>query len=276
MTTTSHTIAVSRHTWTYLTAGSPENDALILLHGGGGNAASLFRYSEAFAERFYVIVPDVPRSVRNMEDAVQGVRAILAATEQQAAHIVGFAFGAALAQMFIRRFPNSVRDLVLTHATIPSQHLAEKSAMQLSLLRWYPAPILMRLMRRAYRRDLQQSGTPASADERAFWQEYYEGLYRDDITKRDLLARARLTKDYHHSPPFKSNDLNYWYGDLLIIESSADQVINAGDRGALKGMYPRAYVQTLEGYDHLAPILASAEMSRSISKFLLRDEDEYE
>jgi hypothetical protein len=60
---------------------------------------------------------------------------------------------------------------------------------------------------------------------------------------------------------------------MLIIQSSADDVIGEGDRGALLGMYSRAYVQTLEGYDHLAPILAADELLSSITNFLMRPEE---
>jgi hypothetical protein len=38
-------------------------------------------------------------------------------------------------------------------------------------------------------------------------------------------------------------------------------------------MYTRAYIQTLAGYDHLAPLLAADELLASITHFLLRPED---
>ena len=58
----------------------------------------------------------------------------------------------------------------------------------------------------------------------------------------------------------------------MLIESGNDDVISEGDRGAIKGMYPRAFVQTLEEYDHLAPILASEQMSQSMVRFLRKEE----
>ena len=124
------------------------------------------------------------------------------------------------------------------------------------------------LARYALARPRVTLNTPADSDERAFWQAYFAELYRTRFRKQDVLSRLHLTADYHTGKAFTVRDLRDWPGRLLIIESGNDQVIDEGDRGALKGMYPGAYIQTLPGYDHLAPLLASRELLASIRRFL--------
>ncbi len=261
------------HQWSYYEVGDPAEDPLLLLHGSGGKAEAMFRYIEGFSANFRVIAPDLPASISKMPDAIAGLQALLAHVGIQRAHLVGFSFGAMLAQMFIRRFPDSVLDMILTHTVIPSQHLAERANMQRALIAFYPEPLLLWLSRRSFRTNLRKSQTPASPSERSFWQQYFEEIYSGHYRKRDFLARSRLTCQYHLENRFSAKDLNAWNGSLLLIESSADEVIEEGDRGALKGMYPRAFVQTLEEYDHLAPLLAGDALLMSMTRFLLREEE---
>jgi len=259
-----------RHQWQYYTAGQPETSAVLLLHGGGADAEAMFPYIERLSEKFYVIAPSFPASLRRMDDAVIGLRTLLAHLEITHAHLIGIAFGALIAQLFSRRFIETVQHLVLTHTVIPSDHLAAYVQTQRNLMLLYPAPLLRWSARRAYRHNIAHSTTPANLEQRAFWQTYVENAYQQRITKRHLISRASLTAAYHTGDKFASNDLREWSGRLLIVESEADDVIGEGDRGALLGMYPQAYVQTLYGYDHLAPILAADEIASSIENFLLK------
>ncbi|MCA9914401.1 MAG: alpha/beta hydrolase, partial [Anaerolineae bacterium] len=240
-----NSLQLGKHTWTYYETGDPSEEALLLLHGSGGTAETMFRYIEGFGANFHVVAPNLPASISQLGDAVAGLQALLQHIGIQKAHVIGFSFGAMLAQMFVRRFPDAVLDLILTHTMIPSEHLAERANMQRALIAFYPEALLLWLSRRSFRSNLQKSRTPAPEPDRAFWQGYFAELYNNGYRKRDILARSRLTCQFHVENQFSTKDLNRWNGNLLLIESSADEVIEEGDRGALKGMYPQAYVQTL-------------------------------
>jgi len=259
-------------TWTYYEAGNPAEQAILLLHGSGGKAEAMFRYIDGFSTNFRVIAPNIPTEVYKLPEIVAGLQTLLKHVEVEQAHVIGMSLGAMIAQIFIRRFPDSVGDMILTHTVIPSEHLAERANMQRALIAFYPEPFLLWLSKRSFRNNLSKSQTPASANDRAFWQEYFEQLYSDGYGKRDVLMRSRMTCQYHTENQFSTKDLNVWNGSLLLIESDQDEVIEEGDRGALKGMYPKAYVQTLEGYDHLAPLLAVDSLLLSMTRFLLREE----
>ncbi len=255
--------------WPYFTAGDPAMPGLLLLHGGGGDAETMFRYIEGFSADFYVIAPNIPPRINRIDDVLPGLLHILQTEQIEQAHLVGLSFGALLAQMFVRRFSSRVQNLVLTHAVLPSEHRREPVVMQKNLMRLYPESFLLWLSRRAHQQAIRDSSTPADSGERAFWQAYFAELYDTRFHKQDVLSRLHLTADYHTGKAFTVRDLRDWPGRLLIIESGNDQVIDEGNRGALKGMYPGAYIQTLPGYDHLAPLLASRELLTSIRKFIL-------
>lgn len=261
-------LPVGNHGWTYYAAGEESAPVLLLFAGGGGDAEALFRYIQGFAAHFRVLAPNLPPTVRTLEQALAGYQHILAAETAQAAHIVGVSFGALLAQLFIRQHQERVQDVILSHAVLPSPHLGERATMQRALIAFYPAPLLRWLLRRAYKRQIEHSIVPAEAEERAFWVQYFHDLYRTRYRKAHILARSRLTCEYHREFTFSARDLQGWQGNMLLIESEEDEVIGEGDRGALQGMYPQAYLQTLHGADHLAPLLASDALTSSMVRFL--------
>lgn len=265
---------IQGHEWTYFdTDEASGKDVILLLAGGGGGAESMFPYIIGFSEHFRVIAPDIPPSIRHIDDAVNGLHALLSAEHIERVILVGFSFGAMLAQVYIRRFQDQVTDMVITHSLIPSDHLAEVTKTQKNLMSLYPAPLLMWMSKRSYRRAIETSSSQTSKESRRFWQSYFDDLYGGVITKRHLVARARMVAEYHSQQEFNSRDLLQWHGNLLLIESDEDSVIGDGNRGSFLMMYSRAYVQTLQGYDHLAPLLACDEIVRSIRNFLLKEDD---
>lgn len=264
---------IGKHQWTYYTLGEPDDEALLLLHGGGGNAEAMFKYIQELSKHFYVIAPNIPITLTNLADTVSDLKVVLAHEGINQANIVGISFGAMLAQMFIRRFQDMVINMVITHSVIPSKHLAEPIAMQRNLMQFYPEPLLRSTSKHTYRKDIKNSTSPTSPEQKRFWQAYFEEFYSTRFCKKQVISRAHLTVDYHSAYEFNSRDLLTWHGNLLIIESENDNVITDGDRGSLKAMYSRAYIQTLYGYDHLAPLLTQDEIISSITNFLLKEDD---
>lgn len=263
---------VNKHQWTYYALGHPDDEVLLLLHGGGGDAEAMFQYMQEFSSDFRVIAPNIPITINKLNDAMSGLRALLAHEGITRANVVGFSFGAMLAQMYIRKFQDTVINMVITHSTIPSKHLTEAINMQKNLMRFYPEPLLLGISKRAYHNHIATSTSTQSDAQKQFWQAYFDDLYSNRVRKKQLISRAKITVDYHSENEFNSRDLLTWDGDMLIIESENDNVITEGDRGSLKAMYSRAYIQTLADYDHLAPLLAQDEMISSIMNFLLKED----
>jgi pimeloyl-ACP methyl ester carboxylesterase len=261
------------HDWTYYRSGDRQRPAVLLLTGGGGDAEVLFPYFETLTVDYDVIAPNLPHTIKSTQDAAVELDALLQQQGITRVHVIGIAFGALLAQVFVRRFPQRVGNLVLTHAVVPAVHLAEPLAMQRGMLALLPAPVLAWMSRRSYRQSLQNSITPAAAADRAFWVDYFDHLYRTRIGKKQITSRAQIALDFHRGGEFSTRDLADWHGNLLLIESAQDEVVSEGDRGAVQAIYPQAYLQTLEGCDYLAPILAVDQLALSIVRFLQEHEE---
>lgn len=268
---TANTRHLAGHEWNYYRAGSG-GDAVLILPGGGGDAEAMFRYIDTLSGNFTVIAPTIPAKLRTMTETVTALAALLEAEGIEHTHVVGISFGGMLAQVFVRRYPHLSADLILLHSSVPNEKLAERAEMQRSFIRFYPPPLAMGMVRRAARRGVQQAPDPADNEERGFWLAYFDEIYGTRIKRRDMLSRATLTLDYHRNHRFSGDDLRGWSGRTLIVESTEDEVYDEGQRGSLKAAYPEAYVQTLWGYSHLGPLLASDELALSILRFLLHED----
>ena len=100
-------------------------EAVVLLHGGGPGASGMSNYArnvDALAQRFRVIVPDLPGYGRSSKDIDQSdpfgdlagaVRGLLDALGIDRAHLVGNSYGGAAARRLTLDRPDRVGRLVL-------------------------------------------------------------------------------------------------------------------------------------------------------------------
>lgn len=126
----SKTVQVNGQTVQYLEAGSPRAKAVILLHGGMGNAA--FHWARMIPElafEFHVIAPDLPAfgksdPLPNMRyDALlDWLDGFYAALDLEAAALVGTSFGGLIARLYAAQHPVKVPALVLINGgVLPSK-----------------------------------------------------------------------------------------------------------------------------------------------------------
>lgn len=122
-TRTERTVRVGRHELFVTEAG--QGPAVVLLHGGGPGATGASNYVrniDALAERFRVIVPDLPgygASSKDLDhsdpfgDLALAVRGLLDALDVDRAHLVGNSYGGAAALRMALDRPDRVDRLVL-------------------------------------------------------------------------------------------------------------------------------------------------------------------
>jgi 4,5:9,10-diseco-3-hydroxy-5,9,17-trioxoandrosta-1(10),2-diene-4-oate hydrolase len=147
---TEHTVRVGTRELFVAEAGS--GPAVVLLHGGGPGASGVSNYSaniDALAQRFRVIVPDLPGYGRSSKDIDQtdpfgslasAVRGLLDVLSLGAAHLVGNSYGGSAALRLALDTPERVDRLVLmgpggigTTRALPTPGLNR-------LLSYYPNP----------------------------------------------------------------------------------------------------------------------------------------
>ncbi|MFJ2756332.1 alpha/beta fold hydrolase [Nocardioides sp. NPDC087217] len=120
---TERMVAVGRRNLFVTEAG--EGNPVVLLHGGGPGATGASNYArniDTLAERFRVIVPDMPgygQSSKDLDvsdpfgDLALAVRGLLDALDIEKAHVVGNSYGGAAALRLALDRPDRVNRLVL-------------------------------------------------------------------------------------------------------------------------------------------------------------------
>jgi len=90
--------------WHVQRFGDPAKPTLLLLHGSGGASHSFRTFAPLFAERFDVVVPDLPghgfteaRSGPTLPQIARDAAGLLAALDRRPAYVVGHSAGAAIA-----------------------------------------------------------------------------------------------------------------------------------------------------------------------------------
>jgi len=261
------------HTWSYYRAGYEHAETVLLLPSLGGMAEAQFRYIDGLASAFQVVAPNLPTTLQTAEEAILGIRTLLANEGIERVNVVGLSFGGLLAQIFMRRFSHMIDDLILGFATVPNENDALRIGMQRNFMRYYPSPLLMAVNKRGLVRGIAES-TPTAPDEvRDFWKGYFNSHYGNAYKRADMLTRARLSIDIHSHHQYGQRETFHIKGEMLIIEATHDEVVGEGERGALTMMFPNAYLQTLEGHSHLSLLLHGDDLVQSITRFLLRHEE---
>jgi pimeloyl-ACP methyl ester carboxylesterase len=247
--------------WEYIEAGhGPET--LLLLPGILGVAEMSFQLIQAFEDGFRVIVLSYPFSARTVEELVAGVRGLLAALDIEQANVLGGSFGGLLAQRLVRRYPDLVQNLILSHTGAPDPERVQKNQKFISLMRWLPMGLLRAMLRLVTRKSLEDAG-----EGRDFWTRYTDEITAR-LSRRALISRYQVAVDFDTTSSFSPEDLKDWTGRILILEGDNDPVAEVAAQEALKALYPNAKVHTFHGSGHVASIAKLPEYTAVVRAFL--------
>ncbi len=269
-TNKSRDVLVSHAMWEYFIGGTRNKEVILVIHGGGGTAESLFRYIMAFEDNYQVIAPTIPSNVSTVEDAMNGIEAVLDSEAVEKVHIFGVSMGGMIGQCLVRRHPEKMLTLTLFHSMLPSKDYAGKFRKRSFVLSLSPRWFITASGRRWMKKQIRKEAVNAAPGEEDFWLSYFDKFYRSDIaTKEYFVSRSRILVDYYQNYRFNPDDLIDWPGRIFIIESENDQIVNQQEREKLKQMYPKARVHTFRGAGHLGGGLFNVETTVSMVKDFL-------
>jgi pimeloyl-ACP methyl ester carboxylesterase len=240
-------------TWRYRRAGK-EGPGVLLLPGALGIGEFGFPVVSALEPSCRIIAPDYP-PVATMAQMLDGLVAILDAEGVARAHVVGGSFGGIVAQALVRRVPQRVASLVLSHTGAPGTRRGRGWA--LALLAAFPGFVLRAALKRRLR------GVLAGAD--PFWLRYFDQAVAG-LSKADIVSRMRLAAEFGDAV-YKPDDLAGWPGRVLVVESEDDPLFRSAQRQALRDLYPRAEVHTFTGTGHVAAVLQPENFADVLARF---------
>jgi pimeloyl-ACP methyl ester carboxylesterase len=220
-----------------------------------------FEFALAIGKTHRVIYPGYPRA-STIEELSDGLRAILDVEGIAQVAILGASFGGAVAQVFVRRHPDRVTELILSNTGVPLQYLARPVRITCWIFKMMPWGLTSKLLRKPLLKTVDQS----SADH-TFWARYLDELCSTRLTKADVLSNMLIQHDYHCRFHFAPEDLKDWHGSVLIAESDTD-VIGPRRRKALRDTYPQAEVHTFHNAGHGPMFTRYDEYLQMVQDFL--------
>ena len=248
-------------TWPYIVAGRGDT-AILILPGALGTGESSWSQIAHFARSYRVIAPSYP-PVTTMAELVDGIAEILNRETIGAAAVVGGSYGGFVAQVFVRRYPEKTRKLILSHTGYPEPARGKRLAGVLRLLALLPIGLL-----RALFRGRMAGLLPSGAGEAALFRAYFHEAVSFHLTKAGLINGYARVVDFDTHYTFTPHDLAAWPGSVLLIMADDDPATPASVRSTMQTLYPHAQVRLFSGTGHAAAILKRDEYFAAIESFV--------
>jgi pimeloyl-ACP methyl ester carboxylesterase len=249
--------------WSYIVAGSGP-DTLLLLPGAPGIAEMAFPYIEAFERHHRVIAPSYPASVGSLAQLLDGLVGLLVAeADDVPIHLLGASYSGLVAQYLVCRHPGRVASLLIGDTGVPRPDRA--AAMRLAIAVIARAPRLgLHAMLSAVLAYVLAGDTPAHG----FWQRYFKGVVAA-LTVPEFVNRVRVLVDMDRQgqlirPPV------CWRGPTLLLETPADPLFSAAERGELRARFPQAETHAFHSRGHITALTRYPEYIAVMEEFLAR------
>lgn len=263
-----HTVDALGIETSYYTAGRPDREAVVLLHGMSTSGDSFRELMHALARDHYLIAPDLPGFGYSENTApyviphlVEWLAAFFEALELHPAHVIGHSFSGLLAPSFALSYPQDVRSLTLLAPAI----LITES---------YPDWVL-RLSKSGISESVLGIGVNAS---RVLIQRHVRTPFYDPARMDDSVWERRLG-DYERARASAAvlravalYDIRPRLAQLsqptCIIWGSQDSVVNPAGASRLGKMLPNAEVHLLDACGHVPQIEQQAQVAALTGRFL--------
>lgn len=245
--------------WEYLAGGHGER-ALLLLPGAQGTGLSAWGNAEHFDSRFRWVAPSYP-PLASMTELADGVVRLLDHLGIGQAAVLGGSYGGFVAQVLVRRHPDRVERLILSHTGPPRPQRGQQIAAALRWLRLLPLFVL----RSWYRRTML--GLLPDRPELALTRAYLEELIASELTREGLLAGYRRVVDFDRQR-FAPGDLDGWTGRILLLMADNDPATPEPVRRELQTLYPRAEVRLFQGSGHATGVLQRKDYLAAMDELL--------
>jgi pimeloyl-ACP methyl ester carboxylesterase len=252
--------------WEYIACGRGEQ-TLLLLPGALSVGESTFPIITAFENEYWIIAPSYALS-STMTGLCEGITCILEAEGVNQAHVLGGSYGGLVAQYFVRKFPDKVCSLVLSHTFLMNLKLAKPLKIASKLFPMLPQSLFVSLLRLRLNKMLLSTLRRLKHTEYEFWKAYLNEAIASDRFREVAIHQNKCLLELAREPQFTADDLNKWRGKILIIDSEDDPAIPAKDRDLLKKTYPQAQVHTFLDAGHASSILKPEEVFSVIKNFL--------
>ena len=234
--------------WRYHLVGEG-NQCLVVLSGslGATNRIAGFLAEQLTDYRF--IVPEYA-AVGTIRECLDALDLILDREKIERFALLGSSFGGVIAQVFARRHPDRVTNLILAGTSPPDMDRVRSHQRALKLLPWIPVSLIRALLK------ILLHGMLRRVKNRVWLQEYSRLI--SSLSKKDISSRYRVAMDLDRSYRFDPQDL-YSSIPVLILEGERDRIANQTTRLRWGTIYPHANFHVFRGAGHSAMMTHTEE-----------------
>lgn len=252
------TITVNKVEWKYYTTGKGKEN-LLFLHGMGGAYDLWWQQIHFFKDKYKVITYTLPTEIDNLEDAFEGIQAILKQEKIDRLNIVGTSMGGYIAQYLVKKIPDQIEKAVFSNTFPPNTDLLQDNLTKSKIIPYLPEIVIQKFGEKSLREKLLPAG-----ENDPLLKAFLPSL---PFSKKSFINRFHVVVD-----PFIINPCAYKIKRIpkLIIESDNDPLVKKKLREDLKNLYPNAQVYTFHNKGHFPYINEVEVYNKSIYNFLLK------
>lgn len=246
--------------------------ALIMIHGGGPGAGGWSNYRrnvEHFAERFRVILPDLPGFAKSDKPKIEGgiltfmakaIKDLMDALDISRAHIVGNSLGGATTMKLAVDYPDRTDRLVLMGAPGLAIFTPQPSEGIKHLISYYdpPGPSMEKL-----RSFLNNMVYDSSALTDQLIKERYEASTQPDLVANPIMSRSRAAS---FEPLWK--DVARIKHKTLLVWGREDRTVTLDHSFFLLNQLENVRLHVFSKCGHWAQWEKAAEFNRLVTDFL--------
>jgi len=248
--------------WETLEMGGGAGAPLLVLPGAMGVTDGAGAALGLLARGRRVVALSYP-PVATMTGLCDGIAALLDRLGMARADVLGSSLGGWVAQCLVRRHPERVRRLVLSHTYALRPEDARRLRMGTRLGRALPGWLFRALLRKRLKMALE----PVRRTSPDAW----ERLRASSLAHLTPEALARINEwmlESLRAFRFAPGDLDGRAADVLIVESADDPLLRPDSRAALRALYPSVRVHTFRGGGHATALAIPAEYAAVVTAFL--------
>lgn len=233
--------------WHYFDVGQSERTLLLLTGIVSLSELAWQGILRHAAMGYRVIAPSYP-PLRSMAELADGVATLLDRLGIEKADINGGSYGGFVAQVLMRRHPEKVGRLVLSHTVSPRPERAPLSRRNLPLLRALPPAAVRALF------GLRMGHLMPQGPEGRLFVAHASQLAEERLSKQHVIAIIERLHDYDTTCCFSPEDIAGRSDPILIALSEDDPATPPAAREDLIRLYPGAEVELYRGAGHTVAI----------------------
>ena len=260
----------------YIVSGPEGKPAVVFLNGLGMQEMWL-PYMKALEKNHCVLMMEYPESCSTAEQLIDSINGLLHILNIKDPVLIGASDGGVLAQLYVRRFPDEAKALILmTTVTIdskycddtnkedPKRYLRMVSLTPFFLLR----KILLKLVLTYFRGE--------SEEEQAYGTSFLQYIASDPRYKKKYIQSVRIVYDIAKQEFMDPSEFASLQGRILVIHPE-DDIFTKEDQDKLSALVAEAGGSTIRlAGGHLTFVSSPAKYIDEIKTFLTQTEDIYE